>query len=366
MDFTAAFITPENYLGRQSEELESTEGKLLIAALDSGRKLSDEIVALYRNFLKKKRSSGKLVYLDEIEKHFADSETCIILDHNVRGSDVFLIQSLHDPLSSRDVDQNYLAFLVALRTFREHGAKTVTAVLPYLAYARQDKPTKFKREPTTARLMADLSRAAGMDHLVSWHPHSSQIKGFYGMTTSVTIEPLNYFLTIFGPYRGRQDVIAVAPDAGATKLITHFSRELEIQSAVSSKFRPKPENVEVSEIIGDFRDKKTAVILDDMISSAGTVRAVSEVLFRKKNIEEIYLAASHNLCTDAAYDKLREMHEKFGLKKVYVTDTIPQQERFRELPFFEVYSIAEELTLTINRMHFNSSVSELFYNSKRE
>jgi ribose-phosphate pyrophosphokinase len=356
------FITPEQYIEKQSEELESTEGKLLIAALDSGKQLADSVVGVYRDNLHYMKSSGNLVYLEGIEKRFSDGEGCIELDKNVRGSDVFLIQSLHDPVSGRTVNENYFAFLIALRTFRENGAKTITAVLPYLAYARQDKPTKFRREPTTARLLADLSVCAGMDQLIVWNPHSSQIRGFYGRSPAVMLEPLTFFFSVFEEFHGRDDVIAVSPDAGAAKLVTHFSRAMNIQSAVASKFRPKPENVEVSEVIGEFRGKKTALILDDMISSGGTVHAVARVLSEKKGVDEIYLAASHNLCSDAAYEKMRDMHENHNLKRLYVTDTVPQQKRFTDLPYCEVYSIAEDLALTINRMHFNRSVSEVFYN----
>ncbi len=360
------FVTPENYLERRSEELESTEGKLLIAGLDSGKALADSIVEIYRNYLRENGSAGKLMYLDRIEKHFSDSETCVELSHNVRGSDVFLIQALHDPVAGTPVDQNYLAFLIACRTFREHGAKTVTAVLPYLTYARQDKPTKFRREPTTARLLADLSITAGIDRIIVWDPHSNQIRGFYGATTAVMLEPLNFFLQVFHQFRKDDQVIAVAPDAGAAKLVTHFSRGMKIQSAVASKFRPRPENVEVSEVIGDFTNKKRAIILDDMISSAGTVHAVSKVLAEQKGIEKIYLAASHNLCTGSAFDKLKEMNRHYSLEKVFVTNSIPQQQRFLDLHFFQVYSIAEDLALTINRMHFNRSVSEVFYSPPKE
>jgi ribose-phosphate pyrophosphokinase len=362
MSNSDAFITPEKYLKRQSAELESAEGKLLIACLQPAKYLADEVVRIYRDRLRKENSAADLIYLDDIEKQFSDGETCIELRHNVRGSDVFLFQSIFSPSSGFDVNHNYLSFYIACRTFKEHGAKTITGVLPYLAYARQDKPTKFKREPTTARLMADLSISAGLDRLTAWDPHSSQIRGFYGTKTLVMLEPLSFLLNYFTAFEGKDDVIAVSPDAGGAKLVTHFARAMNIQSAVASKFRPHPEAVEISEIIGNFTGKKSAVILDDMIGSAGTVQAVSKILAREKGIEAIYLAASHNLCSNKAYERLIEMHEQYNLRHVYVTDSIPQQKRFTDLPFFTVYSIGSDLALTINRIHFNSSVSEVFYN----
>jgi len=279
----------------------------------------------------------------------------------VSGYDVFLFQALYDPASERTVDQNYMAFLMAARTFREWGANSVTAVLPYLAYARQDKPTRFQREPTSAKLMADLSTEAGLDRLVTWHPHSSQIRGFYGDLPVDELDSLSLFTDQFQSFKGRPDVIAVAPDAGASRFITYFSRALNLKSAVASKYRPRPEEAMVSEIIGDFFVKKIALILDDMISTGGTVYALVRELVEKKGIGEVYLGASHNLCMEAARERLMDLQANYHLREVVVTDSIPQTDRFKALPFFSVRSLADVLSRVINRIHYNREVSELFY-----
>jgi ribose-phosphate pyrophosphokinase len=278
----------------------------------------------------------------------------------VGGSDVFLLQCLYDPDRGVGVNQNYLAFLLAARAFRENGAAHVTAVLPYLAYARQDKPTKLSREPTSARLLADLSIEAGIDGLIAWAPHSTQIRGFYGRIPVHLLDPLNMFLREFERFRGQEQVLAVAPDAGAAKMISHFGRELEVDFAVASKRRPRPEAVEITSVIGDFSGKTIAVVLDDMISTGGTVDSVIQELLGRTGIREVHLAAGHNLCRPKALERIQELREHWGLVSFVTTDSVPQSEDFRRLPYFHVRSLRDMLCRTINRVHYGRSVSELF------
>jgi ribose-phosphate pyrophosphokinase len=174
------------------------------------------------------------------------------------------------------------------------------------------------------------------------------------------LDPLSFFVKEFEEFKGDRDLIAVAPDAGATKLIMRFGKAMEIQSAVAVKYRPTQEESVINDIIGDLRAKRRAIILDDLISSAGTVSGLIRVLAEEKGIDEIYLAASHNLCLQEAYDKICDLHENGNLKKVIVTDSIPQTRAFQELDFFEVRSLSTFLARTINRIHYNHSVSELF------
>lgn len=355
------FITPEWYARHQFRKMESERGKLLIASCRSGNYLSGKVVDQYNKSLKAAGSEDQALYLPDIDKQFSDSETSVRLKEHVSGYDVFLFQALYDPTSRRSVDENYMAFLIAARAMREHGARHITAVLPYLAYGRQDKPTRYSREATTAKLMADLSINAGIDRMITWDPHSTQLHGFYGPTPLNLLDPLILLTKSFKKYKGRNDVIAVAPDAGASKLVTHFGRAMNINSAIASKYRPEQEVAVTQEIIGDFEGKKIAIILDDIISSGGTIYSVAERLIEKKGIEQIYLGISHNLCTDKAYASLVEMRKKFKLQQMFITNSIPQTEQFGKLDFIEVRCLADVLSRTINRIHYNHSVSELFF-----
>jgi len=356
----AGFVLPEQFLAEQARRVESNQGQLLIASCRDGTYMAERVVERYRRFLSEAGSNAEVTFLSNIDTQFSDTETGVRLAQHVGGADVFLFQALLSPVSGRSANDNLFSFLIAARAFREHGANRVTAVLPYLTYARQDKPTKFMREPTTAKLMADLSTAAGVDRVIAWDPHSNQIHGFYASMPVSMLDPLTMFSAEFAEFRGRNDVIAVAPDAGATKMIMHFAREMELDSAIASKFRPNQEEAVITDIIGDFRGKRIALVIDDMIASAGTVQDLVSKLVREKGIEEIYMGASHNLCLKDTRQRLQRMHEQFHLRKVIVTNSIPQTPEFEELSFFEVRCLSEALCRTINRVHYNRSVSEIF------
>lgn len=357
------FITREHFAQEQARRMDSPRGRLLIASCRSGSYLAARVVKRYEELLAEAGGEGDVVYLDDIDFQFSDAETCVRINRDVSGYDVFLFQGLYDPTSARSADQNYMALLIAARTFREWGANHVTVVLPYLAYARQDKPTRSMREPTTAKFMADLSTASGIDRLVTWHPHSSQIHGFYGSMPVHMLEALALFAYEYNNFRGREEVIAVAPDAGASKFVTYFGQALNLTCAIASKYRPRPEEAEVSETIGDFAGKRVAIVLDDMIATGGTVYALIRKLVEEKGISEVYLGASHNLCMERARERLLELHANYNLKNVAVTNSIPQTIDFQSLPFVSVRCLSDTLARLVNRIHYNRETKEIFYST---
>ena len=350
------FLSPQQHLEQQARCVESPRGRLLIASGCSGSYLASQVVARYAARLSEVGSERGVPFLGEIDFRFSDGETCVRLDADINGRDVFLFQALHDPTSERSIDQNTIAFLIALRAFREWGANHVTGVLPYLAYARQDKPTKFQREPTTAELMADLSIEAGLNRLVTWDPHTPQVHGFYGSVPIDALSPLALFADAFRRFQGQDDVIAVAPDAGAVKFVMRFARTLNVSSAVASKYRPQPEEAVISEIMGGFVGKKSAIVLDDMIATGGTIEATVTKLVEEKGIEKVYLGISHNLCSQRAFQRLSDLHADDHLHEMIVTNSIPQTEDFLTLPFLTVKDLSDLLAWIINRIHHNRSV----------
>ncbi len=354
-----AFLTPQGYLQGRAQRMESPRGGLVVTSCRSGAQLAERVVERYEALLREGGEQRGVPHLAGVDFQFSDGETCVRLEADVSGQDVFLFQALYDPVSRRSVDQNYVAFLAGVRACREWGANFVTGVLPYLAYARQDKPTRFEREPTTAELMADLSIEAGIDRLVVWDPHTGRIHGFYGSVPVNGLSSLSLFTEVFGRFRGRDEVIAVAPDAGAAKFIMHFARALNVSSAVASKYRPRPEEAEVSEIMGDFGGKRIGIVLDDMINTGGTVEATVTELIEEKGIEEIYLGVSHNLCSERALQRLSKLYAGGSLREAVVTDSVPQTEAFRALPFLSVERIADPISRVINRIHYNRSVDDI-------
>ena len=355
-----SFVLPEQFIDEQARRMESNEGQLLIASCRDGNYMARRVVDKYHELMQAHGSEANVDFFENIDQQFTDTESGIRLPGHVGGADVFLFQALLAPPSGSSINNNYLALLISARAFREHGANRITVILPYLAYARQDKPTKFQREPTTAKLMADLSKAAGIDRVVAWNPHSTQIHGFYADMPVNMLDPLQMFASEYEEFQGRSDVIAVAPDAGATKMILHFSRRMEVNSAIASKYRPQQEEAVITDIIGDFRGKKIAIVLDDMIASAGTMFELVQKLVEEKGIEEVHMGASHNLCLPNTAERLQQLHDTFNLKSVTVTNSIPQTREFEDLPFFHVRCLSDIFCRTINRVHYDRSVSAIF------
>lgn len=317
--------------------------------------MAERVVRRYRDE-NRSMASEEITFLLDLDSRFSDSETRVRLGEDVSGCDAFLFQALLDPTTDLSVDQNYMAFLIAVRTLKSWGAHRITGVLPYLAYARQDQPSRGHREPATAQLMADLSREAGMDRLVTWHPHSRQIQAFYGDVAVDILDPLPVFLDAFQRFRGDEEVVAVAPDAGASKLVMAFGREMEISSAVASKVRPKPEQAVVSEIAGDFDGKTTAVVLDDMISSGGTVAATVDKLTEDKSIRKVHLGISHDLGLESAHKHLTELRDQGILKTVVVTNSVPRPADRPQHDMWKVVDLSPHLKKAIQQIHHDQPV----------
>lgn len=357
---------PESHIqgGLPRSELSPPRGSLLLASCRSGNSFARKVQQRCRRMLADQKAEVQIPLLEEIDFQFSDGETCVRLDQDVNGRDVFLFQALSNPLQEASINHHYLALMIAARTFREWGANHVTAVLPYLAYTRQDKPTRYQREPTTVELMADLSIEAGLDRLITWHPHMERVHGYYGSIPVNALSSLGLFEQQFKKFADRDDVIAVAPDSGALKFIMDFARSLNISSAVAAKYRPKPEKAVVSEIMGDFAGKKSAVILDDMINTGGTMAAAVKKLVRDHGIEEVYLGVSHNLGSEKALERLQVLHQDYQLEEIVVTDSIPQRQEFLDLTFTREVSLAEPLCTVINRIHHNQPVGDWFFEQK--
>jgi len=172
------------------------------------------------------------------------------------------------------------------------------------------------------------------------------------------LESLPLFADEFRRFKGREEVIVVAPDTGASKLVTHFGRLLGLNVAIASKHRPCAEEASITEVIGEFRGKSTAIVLDDMINTGGTAHALIKKLVTEKGIEEVHLAVSHNLCMEKAGERLVELHQRYRLKQLIVTDSIPQNNEFTALPFILIRSLSDTFAHVINSVHFNLPVNE--------
>ena len=281
---------------------------------------------------------------------FANGEIYARYEENVRGTDLFIVQS---PCGKGHINDEVMELLIMIQAARLASARRVTAVIPYFPYARQDKKSA-SREPITARLMATLLEASGADRVLSMDLHQGQIQGFFEIPVDhMTAVPMlaDYFR--YKDFGGRP-VVGVSADAGGVKLTKRFINRLPgAELAVLTKMRPEHNRAETMHFIGDVRDK-IAVVVDDMIDTGGSVMNAVDTLY-ENGAREVYVAATHGLFSPPAYERLRES----PVKEVVVTDTVPV------LPGpdggkVKVLSVADTLASTIKNVFEDESVSELF------
>lgn len=276
---------------------------------------------------------------------FADGEIYVKYMESVRGADVFIIQS-----TCRPVNENLMELLIMIQAARLASAHRVTAVIPWMGYSRQDKKS-CPREPITARLVADMLEAAGADRVITMDLHAGQLQGFFGV-------PVDHMtaLSMIADYfklKGLKDIVVVSPDAGGMKTAKRFADRLECDVAVLSKLRPAHNVSRVMHVIGEV-EGKTAVIIDDIIDTAGTLVNGVQALI-DKGAREVFASCTHPVMSGPAYERIAAS----ALKEVVVTDTIPLREDVDHKKIV-VLSTAGILADTIKSVFTDESVSELF------
>ena len=283
---------------------------------------------------------------------FADGEVAISIGESVRGDHVFIIQPTSYP-----TNDHVMELLIMIDALRRASAKTITAVIPYYGYARQDRKAK-PREPITAKLVSNLITTAGADRVVTLDLHAAQIQGFFDIPVDHLLgAPLlaSYFLDhdLHG-----EEVVVVSPDHGGAVRARKLAEFLNSSIAIVDKRRPRPNVSEVMNIIGDVRGKK-AIIIDDMIDTAGTITAAAQAIM-DAGATEVYASGTHGVFSPPAIERI----EDSVIKKMVVTDSIylPEEKRIDKI---ELISVSELIGQAIQRVYDERSVSPLFYNKFR-
>ncbi len=279
-------------------------------------------------------------------KTFSDGEIMVEIGDNVRGRDVYVIQSTCQPSNN-----NLMELLVMVDALKRASAARINAVVPYFGYARQDRKV-IPRAPITAKLVADLLAVAGIDRLLTIDLHAGQIQGFF----DIPVDHLYAAPVMLDEIR-RQDfsnLVIVSPDAGGTERARAFAKRLDAGLAIIDKRRSGPNVSEVMHIIGDVKDK-TCVIVDDMIDTAGTLCTAATAL-QEKGAVEVYACATHAVLSGPAMERIAQS----PLKKVYVTDTIPIAAKMEQCDQLVGLSVSYLLAEAIRRIHNAESVSSLF------
>lgn len=277
---------------------------------------------------------------------FSDGETRVEIDENVRGMDVFIIQSTCSP-----VNVTLMELLIMIDAMKRASAGRITAVVPYYGYARQDRKVA-PRAPISAKLVADLITTAGAQRLLSLDLHAGQIQGFFNIPVD------NLFATpILIDYmkRNYQDnTIVVSPDTGGVERARAFGKRMGASLAIIDKRREGPNEAQVMNIIGSVQGKRV-IILDDMIDTAGTVVQAAKALTEAGALE-VSVCCTHPVLSGPAIDRL----EASDLREIIVTDTIPLSERAAKCERIKVLSVSSLLSEAVRRIYYNDSVHSLF------
>ena len=279
-------------------------------------------------------------------RSFSDGEVNVDIQESVRGVEVYVVQSTCTP-----TNDNLMELLIMLDAFKRASAVSVTAVIPYYGYARQDRKVA-PRTPISAKLVADLITAAGATRVVCVDLHAGQIQGFFNIPVDhiyATPVLLDYIKKNF-----TDDIVVVSPDAGGVERARAFAKRLGTNLAIIDKRRPRPNVSEVMNIIGDI-EGKTAVLLDDMIDTAGTITQAAEAL-AKNGAKQVYACATHAVLSGPAMERI----EKSPIKELVVTNTIPQMKGAPSSSKIKRLSVGPLLGEAIKRIHCGESVSSLF------
>jgi ribose-phosphate pyrophosphokinase len=280
---------------------------------------------------------------------FPDGETMVKVDEDVRGRDVYVVLSTCEP-----VNDNLMELLVFIDCLRRASAKRITAVIPYFGYARQDRKDEG-RVPITAKLVANLIVAAGVDRVLCMDLHAAQIQGFFDIPVDhVSAAPVlaDHFLSI---RETLGDVVVVSPDVGNVKVANMFANILQCDLAIIDKRRQSGSKVVVKNLIGDV-EGRTVLMFDDMISTAGTVCEAAKLVV-ERGAKDVIAACTHPVLVGLAMQRLLES----PISKVVVADTIPCGARTQALESkLEVLSVAKLLGEAIHRIHHDQSISALF------
>lgn len=278
-------------------------------------------------------------------KNFQDGEISIGINESVRGADIFVVQPTCAP-----TNDSIMELLILMDALRRASANRITAVVPYYGYARQERKARA-REPITAKLMANLITTSGADRLVAMDLHAPAIQGFFDI-------PVDHLpgVPILAEYfieKRLNDVCVVSPDIGGVARARNFAERIGASLAIVDKRRPEPNVSEIMHVIGEL-EGKTAILIDDIIDTAGTITQAAAVL-KEKGATEVYACCTHPVLSGPATERL----QKSVIKEVVVTNTIPLNQD-KMIDKMKVLSVAPLLGEAIVRIHEDLSVSKLF------
>lgn len=293
------------------------------------------------------RELGKPLGQSEVVT-FSDGEISVSIKESVRGSDVFVVQSTSTP-----VNDNMMELLIMIDAFKRASAGRITAVIPYMGYARQDRKAKA-RDPISAKLVADLLTVAGADRVLSMDLHCAQIQGFFNIPVDHLLGVpilVPYFIEKFKDIR--DNTVVVSPDLGSVTRARNFAARFDAPLAIVDKRRQKANVCEVMNIIGDVKDKDV-ILVDDMIDTAGTLCNAAKAIMEKGGAKSVTACATHGVLSGPAIQRIKDS----VIKEVVLLDTIalPEEKRIDKIT---VLPVAPVFAQAIQRIYEDSPISPL-------
>lgn len=310
--------------------------KIKLFSLNSNRELAQEIA----------EHLGVELSACTVAK-FADGEVNISIDETVRGYTVFVVQPTNNP-----VNENYMELLVMIDALKRASAKEINVIMPYYGYSRQDRKAA-PRQPISAKLMADLLQVAGADRMMCLDLHAAQIQGFFDI-------PIDNFLAlpVLAEYfvnKNLEDIVVVSPDHGGTTRARKLAEVLDAPLAIVDKRRPKPNQAEVMNLIGEV-EGKNCIIIDDMVDTAGTLSIVVSAI-KARGAKAVYACCSHGLLSGPACERL----DATPLEELVITNSVKlSEEKKQKYPWIKQLSIAGLLAAGILNIVDDKPVSDLF------
>jgi ribose-phosphate pyrophosphokinase len=279
---------------------------------------------------------------------FSDGEIAVEITENVRGGDVFILQSTCPP-----TNDHVMELLLIEDALRRASAGRITAVLPYYGYARQDRKVS-PRVPISAKLVADLITTAGAARVLTMDLHAGQIQGFFNIPVDNVYATPVLLRYIRERVVDNEPITVVSPDAGGVERARAFAKRLDANLAIIDKRRAGPNEVAEMHIIGEVTGR-VAVLIDDIVDTAGTICAAADAL-HIAGAQEVFACCTHPVLSGPAIERIA----RSSLKKLVVTDTIPLRENARQAPNIDVLSVAHLIGEAIRRIHNEESISSLF------
>lgn len=280
-------------------------------------------------------------------RRFSDGEIFVEIQESVRGFDTYIIQP-----TCHSVNDALMELLIMADAMKRASTQSITAVIPYYGYGRQDRKVQ-SRVPITAKLVADLITAAGVNRVISMDLHAGQIQGFFNIPFDHLYAKPVLIQYIKSKYP-HDKLVVVSPDAGGVERARAYAKRLDCSLAIIDKRRIRPNEAQAMSLIGDVRDKH-AIVVDDMIDTAGTLVQAIQVL-HDKGAASVSAACTHGVFSGAAFERIRESE----LREVICTDTIPLSPAMAKCEKVKVLSVATLFSETIRRIHRHESVSSLF------